>query len=1121
MIGRVAKAKVSVDLWSPLKLPLLLLILCVGVVLPQAAKADVDDIFLETTGVFSGSATGSDLERTYTSTTVSPGSLINANGFIVIAIAIHDKRWSVKSSGVVWGTTTVGTSAVQARACGACTDPSPATEIWGIAIGTSSPSGTISVTLNTTTSDLPDPEIAFTYYVFTNVAQTSTWGANTGNESSGTTDALLSVGAVNRSVGIAVGAVDSTTITASITDATVTQETSRMNLLVGDLRAFGSTMTRVGFNVASEFTLSASARWAGSLISINPATTPTAVRLSKFQAVTTPAGVKVRWRTSSEVSNLGFNVYREENGIRTRVNRALIAGSALMVGPGTELSAGRGYEWVDRAPLPDASVRYWLEAIDLDGSTRLLDPVSPETERAEAGSRQQKYAEAVLLDTLGHGAPESVSEAGISARSTLEMPRSDSNIALSKDGRSEQAIQWMLAASPGAKIGVTREGWYRVTRSALMAAGYDPGGDSKYLQLFADGVEQPIMVREGADAAIEFYGTPVDTPYSGTRTYWLVKGSTPGLRIARFDSRRSRPSTLPSFPFIVERKERTIYFAALTNNGDASNFFGPVVSATPASQKLTLANLDATAQGSWPLQIVLQGVTKDIAHVVEVLVNGNSAGFVRFKDQERQSSVLSVPRTWLVEGANEVSLVARGEKQDVSLVDTVRLTYPHKLTADQGALKLTAQAGAPVTIDGFPDDSVRLMDITDSAEIIELPATTSKTMSGFGVSTTLPSRGRFDRTILAFTSSRILTPASLTANQPSAWHSDAAKADLVILSNRAFFGAARDLQLRRQQGGLTVKLVDVDDVYDEISFGIEEPYAIRTFLQKAAADWGTRYVLLVGDATSDPRNYLGLNSLNSVPSKFVATELLKTASDDWFVDFNGDGFPELSVGRLAVKTEAEAATVVAKIAAFEDSVKASAPWLQRVVHVADEDDSPETNPFSFEKAVSDLSALVPPSIGVDSIRIGQLGMPAAHDSVVSRLNQGALLYTYVGHGTQDSWSKFHVFDAEDGSTLTNGGRLPVIVTMNCLNGLFADANADSLAEVLQKSPSGGGAAIWASSALTNPNGQGVLARTLYSTLFASPGVRLGDATLAAKAAVNDSDVRRTWILFGDPTMKIR
>jgi hypothetical protein len=33
--------------------------------------------------------------------------------------------------------------------------------------------------------------------------------------------------------------------------------------------------------------------------------------------------------------------------------------------------------------------------------------------------------------------------------------------------------------------------------------------------------------------------------------------------------------------------------------------------------------------------------------------------------------------------------------------------------------------------------------------------------------------------------------------------------------------------------------------------------------------------------------------------------------------------------------------------------------------------------------------------------------------------------------------------------------------------------------------------------------------------------RLGEAMRKAKQAVGDTDVRRTWILFGDPTMQMR
>ena len=42
---------------------------------------------------------------------------------------------------------------------------------------------------------------------------------------------------------------------------------------------------------------------------------------------------------------------------------------------------------------------------------------------------------------------------------------------------------------------------------------------------------------------------------------------------------------------------------------------------------------------------------------------------------------------------------------------------------------------------------------------------------------------------------------------------------------------------------------------------------------------------------------------------------------------------------------------------------------------------------------------------------------------------------------------------------------------------------------------------------------------LYRWLFKSKTI--GEAMLKAKQAVTDSDVRRSWVLFGDPTMKLR
>lgn len=63
--------------------------------------------------------------------------------------------------------------------------------------------------------------------------------------------------------------------------------------------------------------------------------------------------------------------------------------------------------------------------------------------------------------------------------------------------------------------------------------------------------------------------------------------------------------------------------------------------------------------------------------------------------------------------------------------------------------------------------------------------------------------------------------------------------------------------------------------------------------------------------------------------------------------------------------------------------------------------------------------------------------------------------------------------------------------------------------------------MWASSGLTEPDGQAVMNKELIRLLFSGERLTLGEATAGAKAATGDQDVRKTWILFGDPTTRLK
>jgi hypothetical protein len=78
-----------------------------------------------------------------------------------------------------------------------------------------------------------------------------------------------------------------------------------------------------------------------------------------------------------------------------------------------------------------------------------------------------------------------------------------------------------------------------------------------------------------------------------------------------------------------------------------------------------------------------------------------------------------------------------------------------------------------------------------------------------------------------------------------------------------------------------------------------------------------------------------------------------------------------------------------------------------------------------------------------------------------------------------------------------------------------------MAEALLKAKGGGAVAVWASSGLTEPDKQAVMNKELIRLLFGKESLTLGEATAQAKASVSDQDIRKAWILFGDPTTRLK
>jgi hypothetical protein len=969
-----------------------------------------------------------------------------------------------------------------------------------------------------------------------------------------------------------------------------------------------------------------------------------------------PTGVLIEWRTSFELDNLGFNVYRDQSGTRTQVNPAIIAGSALLVGQGTPLYAGYSYRWFDAAGSLDS--RYYLEDIDLKGAKTLQGPFVPVWDASLTKSQQAKTISEVAA-LQANTAAQTGGPAGIFDRAAV----------------TPEAIQdqWAIAAQPGVKIGVKQDGWYRVTQPELIAAGFNVSADARNLRLFVDGREVPIEVSMsngplGSTDFVEFYGTGVDTLTTDTHVYYLINGSQAGLRVPQFgeihpdgvptpsqtplpvapsatqptgffdhlwfpdlssgigavldepkkhpavadqteagtvpyveDSGAQTPSSYasapkpasntvkdarteataikvenkaasvptkaasrndqmlrsgtrnrrrhgrkhrshgvlkrkqnhaivatsstPGFLYDVQIKDRFVYFSSLLN-GPAENYFGgsvitpPYTQQNPATTKtLNVKNLQIDSQGTALLRVGLQGTTLG-AHLVTVLVNDVIVGSLSYDSEEFGEKSFNVAVSLLHEGDNVIKFMTSAT-DDRSLFSYVRLTYPRIYRADNNTLSFALRSTQSARIDGFTTPNIRVLDISDPVLVQEVHPILES--AGPGYAATVPSTGaraKGSRTLLALPTGSFLHPASLVINQPSTLNQSNNSADLLIIAHQSFISLPNlaTLVSQRQAQGYNVKVVDVEDVFDEFSYGAHTPQAITDLLVRARAAWATapRYLLLLGDASYDYRNYEGGGNFDLVPTKLIDTVFMETASDDTLTDFDGDGIPEIPVGRLPVRTVAEANLILSKIVNFSP---ANVP--QSALMVADTQGSYF---FNFEQANELLIPLLPANMQTNVQRVYRAQQPSdavARANIISAINAGTALVNYSGHGNVDVWTGGAIFTTADAMALTNGNKLPLVVVMDCLNGYFTAPPIDCISEALIKAPNGGAVASFSSSGLTVPTGQHEMGQQLFNLLYSGPPIALGDATRQAKAATTDLDVRRTWILFGDPTMKIR
>ena len=792
-------------------------------------------------------------------------------------------------------------------------------------------------------------------------------------------------------------------------------------------------------------------------------------------------GVVLQWRTSQERASAGFRVLRAHKGRSKRRVQVpagrLVAGSAVRLGATRTLTASTRYRRWD--PAGRRGDRYWITDVDVSGRQTVHGPF---VVRGLKVARGRSSALLPRKATPGQtpGAKTPVKEPTLG--DPVPLAPIAPTVAL---GTPPEEVQQNIASRQTVRLGVSRTGWLRVSLALIENRGVDVSVPAN-LHVFADGREVAALVRDGG---LEFPGVAESTEETTTRAYFIDAETGRGLRVATAPAAADAPDGPTSWTTATPPTARPNYFSGVAN-GTNTNFFGLPLTSSASSLIVTAEGLAGAAGAQ--LSVSVQGVTT-AAHEVEVSLNGTQLGTVRWDGLVvGRRTFNDVP---VLDGDNRVTLRTT-TAADVDLVDQVVLRHQRTLTATGSSLAPILPGGRRVALGGFADpSSVRVVDVTDPAAALVVPAA----VRDGGVLATAPGEGA--RSLQAFTPDGLEAPDSADAALPGTLDQPEHDGALTVITRPDLAPALQPLVDRRRAEGLSVEVVDLQDIYDRFSFGRRDAGAIRRFLDTARDVWRTppAYVLLGGDGSYDELDRQGKGTAGSiVPIGRVDTAAGESSSDSTLTG-------TYAVGRLPARTPAAMAALVAKTLRFQDAPPAKSAALAS--------DVSDTGDFGGQ--ADRLQELLPPDWTPTRPDRGR----DAKATLLASLSAGPDLVNYSGHGAVTRW-RGDWLTAADAAGLGNSAHPSLYVLMTCLNGYFIDPAQTSLSEALLSAP-GGAAAVLSSGATLLPAPQEAANRTLLDTLYRSPApVRLGDAVSAALSPLVDPDVRTTETLLGDPSLPV-
>lgn len=811
--------------------------------------------------------------------------------------------------------------------------------------------------------------------------------------------------------------------------------------------------------------------------------------IGSFRGELAGSTAMVIWDTRGEMGTAGFELWRRGDGTAAW---ALAAGFLPAAG---SAPLGAEYRFADPGVQPGQKAMYRLVEIDSQGRRfergvwEVVFPgLSSQTIAAAAAVEPYSFVERAVSAPAKQAGVMAVAQP-VSGSASTGAPPAAIKVYTDKAGLTGVSVADLAGAFDRTEQDV---------RQALLAGG-----------IALANIGRSVAAQYGTNG-IQFIAEAMDTRFTGRNVYWMRFA--PGRAMAEQLAPQAQPVAGLDFETELKIEQNRVLRTDLFDNPEEDMWLWRAIYAGYSSLMRTFnATFDAprACSATGRIAVRLKGAVSGRSHPATVFLNGTALGSVTVQGLEAVTSVFECAN--LRAAGNTLTVTADGPPGGVVLVDCFTVRYRRDYQAVQDEIVFDAAGHPALTVSGFSGPDISLYDISDPASPVCLRGLVPVGTGG-GYAVSFAPAGATNRYLAVC--GRVNQPVRVAPALPACLRGVGNGADYVVITVDSLMAAGQGFVDYRASRGLSGMAVSAEAIYDEFNCGIADPRAIRAFLGYAYRMWAKspRYVLLAGRGTVDYRDYLGYGDC-MVPGLLAATGHGLHVSDALLADFDGNGIPEMAVGRLPVGTLEEAFNGLAKTRAYEQG----GSWKQRALMLADNPDKGGDFPADCDGTALGLAGL-----DVGRAYLGTQSVVQVRAQLFAALAEGRGLLCYYGHGALSQVAEEGILAAADATAIGDGAKPPLVMAMTCMMGSLGTPGASSLGAALVASSSGAAAVLGSGTLVYNDEGRR-MADAVVSNLYGKGVARMGDALLAAGEMVAGAglgNLVRSYNLMGDPALAV-